>query len=475
MQATVRRYSRAVPPPIDRPLAPRRARVPLRLAAARLGIAVLVVALLALLVSRVDFTHDLHRMHVRLLSGEPDGNYHAIAARLGQRAADRKGVVDEVASAGSAENVRRLSTARATCEVDFALAQDGMDWPAGVSLVGRLPRSESVLFLGKTGDDIHAFADLQGLRIGVGPAGSGADRVARELFALPEFVALGVKLENHPVEEQLAMASRGEIDLALLVMDAHATLVQQWVGTQGLSIASFEHLEGVARRLPHLRAGRVGAGTYDAVRVVPKTDRAVMKLETLVLGNGCAGRVATTDFLSLLAAEYPDFVRHARDTENTSGLPVAPAAADFVTNGGPQLADEYLPWLVDVMPPANWAYVVMGVSLLFNAMGLGHRFRLWRIDAARVKLEGDIAAVFPPQTTLGDIQRTKPDPALTRPETLAAIDEVVHELEALAARSRRYSLSVLVPMGQEMAYRYQEGVIYETLAVLRDFRRRAQA
>ena len=42
-----------------------------------------------------------------------------------------------------------------------------------------------------------------------------------------------------------------------------------------------------------------------------------------------------------------------------------------------------------------------------------------------------------------------------------------------ATRSRKQSLSVLVPMGQEMAYRYQEGVIYETIAVLRDFLRRA--
>jgi beta-glucosidase len=57
----------------------------------------------------------------------------------------------------------------------------------------------------------------------------------------------------------------------------------------------------------------------------------------------------------------------------------------------------------------------------------------------------------------------------------AAIAHYRAELEALAARSRRYSLSVLVPMGQEMAYRYQEGVIYETLAVLRDFLRRAGA
>jgi TRAP-type uncharacterized transport system substrate-binding protein len=339
--------------PLDRPLAARRPRSPLRLVAMRALAALIGIGLLAMLASHVDFTHDLHRMRVRMLSGEPDGNYHAIATRLGQRAAARKGAIDEVPTAGSAENVRRLSAGQGACDVDFALAQDGLDWPAGLSLVGRLPRSESVLFLGKTGDAIHAFADLKGLRVGAGPAGSGADRIARELFALPEFAALGVRLENHPVEEQLAMAARGELDLALVVIDAHAALVQRWVGDAGatLSIASFEHLEGVARRLPHLKAGRVGAGIYDAVRVVPGTDRSVMKLETLVLGNGCAGRVATTDLLSLLAAEYPDFLRHQRDTENTTGLPVAPAAADFVTNGGPQLADEYLPWLVDVMPP----------------------------------------------------------------------------------------------------------------------------
>ncbi len=445
----------------------------LRHALLRVGAAFGIVALLALLVSRVDFRHDMHRLDARVLSGEPEGNYHAIVARLAERARTQHGTLVEVPSAGSAENVRRLADARRSCDVQFALVQDGLDWPEGLSLLARLPRSESVLFLGKKGDAVHALADLAGMRIGVGPAGSGADRVARELFALPDLVPLGVKLENHAVDEQLAMATRGELDLALLVMNAHADLVTRQVLQQGLSIASFDHVDGVARRLPHLKAGRIEAGAYDAVALVPKTDRSVMKLETLVLGNGCATRVAATDLMSLLAAEYPDLLRHQRDTENTTGLPVAPAAADYVQNGGPEAADEYLPWLVDVMPPANWAYVVMGVSLLFNAMGFGHRFRLWRIDAARVKLEGELAALFPPQTTLGDIQRTSPDADRSKPETLAAIDEVVRELEQLAARSRRYSLSMLVPMGQEMAYRYQEGVIYETLAVLRDFRRRA--
>ena len=46
-------------------------------------------------------------------------------------------------------------------------------------------------------------------------------------------------------------------------------------------------------------------------------------------------------------------------------------------------------------------------------------------------------------------------------------------LEELSSRSRRYSLSMLVPMGQEMAYRYQEELIHQTLAALRTFQGRA--
>jgi len=457
-----------VPTPLDRPLASH-ARHSTRMALGRLGLVVLVVGALALLISRIDFRHDMHRMHVRVLSGAPEGNYHASVARLAEAAARRQGAIENVASAGSAENVTRLAEAVHGCPVEFALAQDGTTWPPGLQLIGRLAKPESVLFLGRKGDAIQSFADLRDQRIGIGPAGSGTDLVARQIFALPELARLGVTLQNHAIEEQLGMASRGELDLAVVVIDADAPLIEEWVGRRGLQIASFATAHAVARRLPHIKTGTVGAGNYDAVQGVPSTDRTVMKIETLLVGNGCAGRVATVDLLTLVSSEHPDFLRHNKDTPNTTGLPLAPSAADYFTNGGPQMADEFVPWLVDVMPPANWAYVVMAVSLLFNAMGAGHRFRLWRIDAARVKLEGDLGRFFPPSTTLGDIQRTGPDKARTTQETLEAIDQLIRGLEELAARSRRYSLSMLVPMGQEMAYRYQEGVIYETIAVLREF------
>ena len=434
----------------------------------------LLVALVAFVASRVDFSHDLHRLRVRVASGTPDGNYHALVDHFAAAAAARRGAIENVSTTGSAENVHCLTDGSHRCDVPFALAQDGSDWAPGVQLLGRLAKAESVLFLGKTADATHAFADLRGYRIGIGPLGSGTDHLARQLFGLPEFRTLGVTLTNHAIAEELAMALAGDLDLAVVVIDADAPLIDEWVGKRGLELASFSTTESIARRLPHLKSGHVRAGNYDAVRAVPSTDKSVMKVETLLLGNGCASRVETLDFLSAVASVLPDFVPHNKETTNATGLTPSPIAADFFANGGPRLADEYLPWLVDVMPPANWAYIVMGVSLLFNAMAFGHRFRLWRIDAARVKLEGELARIFPPSMTLGDIQRTTPDRALATPDTLRAIDEVVRDLESLAARSRRYSLSVLVPMGQEMAYRYQEGVIYETLAVLRDFTRRCE-
>jgi hypothetical protein len=190
-----------------------------------------------------------------------------------------------------------------------------------------------------------------------------------------------------------------------------------------------------------------------------------------VLGNGCAGRSQLSDVLSLLSRQFPDFLRFNKDTPNATGLELTSTSKDFFEHGGPELADEYAPWLVDVMPPANWAYVVMGVSLLFNAMGFGHRFRLWRLDAARVGLESELTKVFGATATIGDIAHASPKDA--SPEQRADVERIIHALEELSARSRRYSLSMLVPMGQEMAYRYQEELMHQTLAVLRDYLRRA--
>jgi hypothetical protein len=91
----------------------------------------------------------------------------------------------------------------------------------------------------------------------------------------------------------------------------------------------------------------------------------------------------------LLAGEFPSFVHNNPPSATAAAtvLPLAPEALQFFRTGQPELADRYFPWLVNLMSPVYWVYLVMAVTILFNVLKALSRFRLWRIDSAREKLE----------------------------------------------------------------------------------------
>lgn len=460
--------------PSDRPLARAARAAP----AARFSIArkillvAAVVAVIGFVVSKLNLARDLHRLDATIATGPREGNYYALGADLSALAQKGGGRVTQIETAGTGDNVKRLGEAASgKCDVQFALAQDGTDWTLGgakLQTIARLRKAESVFFLGK---DADAFADLRSLagkRIGVGPKDSGSARLAKQIFELPDLAALEVVLTNHSLTEQLEKLERGELDLGIFIMDEDAPFIVRAVRERNMQMAGLVQIDVVARRLPQFRTGRIGAGQYDAVKVLPAQDKKVLRVETLVIGNGCASRSTTLEMLGLLAQRYPDLVKFNKDVLDAPGLELSPASKGYFEHGGPELADEYVPWLVDVMPPTNWAYIVMAVSVIFNAMGAGHRFRLWRIDDARVKLEAELGDLFGKNATLAEIRRRGAQLAKSTPDLGPRVESLIARFEALAERSRRQSLSMLVPMGQEMAYRYQEGVIHETVAVLRD-------
>jgi hypothetical protein len=57
----------------------------------------------------------------------------------------------------------------------------------------------------------------------------------------------------------------------------------------------------------------------------------------------------------------------------------------------------------------------------------------------------------------------------------ARIDALIAQLEQFSGRCRRQSLSMLVPMGQEMSYRYQESLVADMLHALRKFHEKLDA
>ena len=331
------------------------------------------------------------------------------------------------------------------------------------------PRPESLIILGRNADRIRTPAELTGLRLGIGPGGSGTEQLMRRVLAPLDDLALVVS--SQPIDQQLAMLERDELDLGAMVIDDEAKLVADAVN-RNLQILALPDAASLARRLPFTRIGQIEAGQIDYVRKLPAETKQVLQLDTLIVSNGCASNAATQGLMTAVADVFPTFIRHNKGQPNVTGPPMDTVAKTFYDNEGPNLLGKYVPWAEDIMPLPAWIQLGVALSVLFSAMAFLHRFRLWRVDARRVKIESEISALFGSGVTVGEIGAMAPDPDHGLQETRAQIDGLIERLAELAERCRKDSLSVFVPMGQEMAYRYQETLIYDLLHALRLYRER---
>ena len=433
----------------------------------RLLLLVLTAVAIAALAAIFGVARDYSYLDARLLSGSPAGRYHELATSLAARAARGRGRITVVSTSGSVDNVERLGQ-QERCASTFALVQEGIPAPPHTRLevLGRLPEPESLLLLARRDRGFAAFADLRGASIGIGPERSGTAHLMLQLFKDPDLAALGVRLSHHALPEQADLVAKGQLDLAAVVMAEDADFVQTAIRQHDLDLAAPKEIEGLVKRHPWLRLGRIPAGFYDLARPTPPVDRSVASVDTLVLVNSCAGRAERVALLTLLRAELPGFVRSnpPRSTGSADALPLAAEARQFFVSGEPDITDQYFPWLVDVMPPAYWVYLLMAVTVLFNAMRGYSRFRLWRIDSARDKLEARLEQ-FTGGFTREQI-RANPLQAPAKAEFRNTATEIMDRLTQLRARCQRYTSSMITPMGDEMFYRYQEALIDDLIATL---------
>jgi TRAP-type uncharacterized transport system substrate-binding protein len=427
-------------------------------------------AAIAAVAASFGIARDYGYLRASILSGSPGGYYHMLATRLAKRAERGHGALTVVSTAGSLENIGRLSVGRGRCDEMFGLIQDGapVSAEAHLDLLGRLPAQESLLLLGRPGGNVRNFADLRGASIGIGPDKSGTAYLMHQLFDEADLRRLDIHFSFHELSEQADLVRQGKLDLAAYVMEEDAELLHAIMREPGLEIVSPADLAGLIARYPWLSLGTIAAGRYDLVGPIPAADKQVARLNTLVVAGPCARRADRVALLVLLAAELPGFAgkNPPSATSPSTDVALTPEARQFFLAGEPALADRYFPWLVNLLSPAYWVYLVMAATLLFNGMRGFSRFRLWRIDAAREKLEADLRDFVDAGTTHAQIREASADSAAATPERHAAAEALLRRLLSLRDRCRRYTGSFVTPMGDEMYYRYQQSLIDEAITTL---------
>ena len=424
-----------------------------------------VAATVAAIVVAFGIARDYGYLRASILTGSTGAYYHVLATRLADRAKRNHGSLTVIPTAGSIENVDRLARRGSRCTEKFALVQDGIPVSpdAGLELLGRLPEPESLLLLGRQDHVFPTVADLRGASIGIGPEGSGTAFLMHQLFEDLDLRGLDVRLSNHDLLEQAQLVNQGKLDLAAMVTQENAEFLHTIINRNSLDIVSPHDIEGLVGRYPWLSLGVIPAGRYDLVRPIPAVEKKVAHLGTLVVANSCAQRADRVALLMLLGEELPGFVRGnpPSATSPATILPLAPSAHQFFLSGEPELADRYFPWLVNILSPAYWVYLFMVVTILFNACNTYHRFRLWRIDAAREKLEMALKQLVQPGLTHAQMRAIAAERVMGAPEKRAAAQVIMERLAELRARCQRQTSSFFTPMGAEMFYRYQQSLIDE--------------
>src|SRR5215475_6577379 len=427
-------------------------------------------AVIAAVAAAFGIARDYGFLHASILTGSPEGWYYTLASRVADRAQHEHGSVSAVPTAGSVENVSRLAAGRGHCGEMFALIQDGTPVPADarLELLGRLPELETLLLLGRSDRAIRTFSDLRATSIGIGPKGSGTAYLMHQLFEDPDLRELGIRLSHHELSEQATLVAEKQLDLAAFVMQEDAQFLRTIVRDHDLDIVAPEGLQGLVARYPWLSLGTIPAGRYDLVRRIPATDKQVARLGTLVIANQCAQRADRIALLMLLAAQFPSFVHNNPPSATAAAtvLPLAPESVQFFRTGEPEVADRYFPWLVNLMSPVYWVYLVMAVTILFNALKALSRFRLWRIDAAREKLETALKGLVDRGLTHAQMRSAPAAGVIAAPEQRAVARSIMEQLTALRARCQRQVASIVTPMGDEMFYRYQQALIDEAITTL---------
>jgi hypothetical protein len=119
---------------------------------------------------------------------------------------------------------------------------------------------------------LNEIADLKGLRVNVGPRGSGIPGMVSRMLAANLLNRDDIQRKNLDLVPAVIALLNGELDVVAMVSAPESPLVQMLVQTPNVRLFEFRQSEAYARRYTYLSAVTLARGVVDLSRNVPSRD-----------------------------------------------------------------------------------------------------------------------------------------------------------------------------------------------------------
>lgn len=335
---------------------------------------------------------------VTLSTGQENSAYEALGKRYAEALAKSGIRVILKPSLGSQENLQHLKDDGSG--VDIAFVQSGSTEQEeaerkGLVSLGSLFTEPVWLFL-RSAKNVNHLTQLKGLKINVGPEGTGVPSLFKKVLSLNGVEAGDLKLgalENTPATVELLA---GRIDGLVFSSAPDAPLIQMLLQTPGIKLFDFAQAEAYTRRFPFLSHVVLPRGIVDLGRDLPPKDyHLIAPMATLVAREEL--HPALVDLFVQAASNIHGGAGwfHRKDefpTASYTEIPVSPAAQKFYRSG-PPLLQRYLPfWLANFFE-RMWVVVVALGALILPLSRIIPPLYVWKVRSRVYRWYGQLRAV----------------------------------------------------------------------------------
>ncbi|QAU34108.1 TAXI family TRAP transporter solute-binding subunit [Janthinobacterium sp. 17J80-10] len=336
--------------------------------------------------------------NVVMSTGQENSAYEAFGKKYAAVLAQQGIHVDLRDSPGSQENLQRLRNPESG--VDIAFVQSGSTEQAeaerqGLVSLGSLFTEPVWIFIrGKK--PVTELGQLRGLKINVGPDGTGVPQLFKSLLDVNNIEAAEVRLgtlENTPATVKLLA---GRIDGVVFSSAPDAPLIQMLLQTPGIQLVDFPQAEAYTRRFPFLSHVVLPRGIADLGKNLPARNyHLIAPTATLVAREDL--HPALVDLFVRAAAGIHGGAgwfnaQRAFPTASYTEIPVARDAERYYKSG-PTFFDRYLPfWLANFFS-RMWVVIIALGALALPLSRIVPPLYVWKVRSRVYRWYGKLRAV----------------------------------------------------------------------------------
>ena len=333
---------------------------------------------------------------VTLSSGQENSSYDHFARRYAEELKKHGIDVRMQASHGSQQNLERLKNPESGIDIGFVQSGSAnAEHAQGLQSLGSL-FTEPVWLFYRDRRDISMLTQLKGLRVNIGPEGSGVPDLFLKILSVngvePSELTLS-GLENTPATVELL---EGRIDALVFSSAPNASLIQMLLQTPGIKLFDFPQAQAYSRRFPFMTHVTLPRGIVDLGRDIPARDyQLIAPTATLVAREDL--HPALVDLFVQAASEIhgrAGWFRRQGEFPNAAynEIPVARDAEKFYKNG-PAFLQRYMPYWLANFFERMWVVIVAVGALLLPLSRVVPPLYVWRVRSRVFRWYGELRTV----------------------------------------------------------------------------------